>query len=143
MCGTGGMAPLIIHLCIRYGKWLASRSTLLPGKALPTLSGCEAGILGEHGGQFGRSGESKTSYRTTPTSNLTNTKYILNKFKKSVDWDGAVGIATRYGLDGPGIEFQLGRSFPHPSRQAFEPTQPPEQWIPGLFPRGKAAVAWC
>ena len=29
-----------------------------------------------------------------------------------------VGIATRYGLDGPGIEFQWGRDFPHPSRPA-------------------------
>jgi hypothetical protein len=61
------MAPLIIHLCIRYGKWLASRSTLLPGKALPTLSGCEAEILCEPGSQFGRLGNSKISYRTTAT----------------------------------------------------------------------------
>jgi hypothetical protein len=30
--------------------------------------------------------------------------------------DSAVGIATPYGLDGPGIEFRLGRSFTHPSR---------------------------
>jgi len=107
------MAPLIIHLCIRYDKWLALRSTLLPGKALPTLSGCEAGILGEPGSQFGRFGESKLSYRTTPRSNLPNTTYILNNFKKSVDRDGAVGIATRYGLDGPGIGFRFGRTFPH------------------------------
>ena len=28
----------------------------------------------------------------------------------------AVGIATRYGLDGPGIESLWGRDFPHPSR---------------------------
>jgi hypothetical protein len=39
------MAPPIIHLCIRYGKWLASRSTLLQGKSPPMLSGREAGIL--------------------------------------------------------------------------------------------------
>jgi len=46
------MAPLIIHVCIRYGKWLASRYNLLPKKALPTLSGCEAGILGKPGSLF-------------------------------------------------------------------------------------------
>ena len=28
----------------------------------------------------------------------------------------AVGIATRYGLDGPGIVSWCGRDFPHPSR---------------------------
>jgi len=46
--------------------------------------------------------------------------------------DGSVGIATRYGLDGPGIESLWGRDFPHPSRPALEPTQPPIQWVPGL-----------
>jgi len=39
---------------------------------------------------------------------------------------GAVGIATGYGLDGPGIEFRWGRDFPHLSRPALGPTQPPE-----------------
>ena len=36
--------------------------------------------------------------------------------------DSSVGIATRYGLDGPGIESRCGRDFPHPSRPALEPT---------------------
>jgi hypothetical protein len=48
--------------------------------------------------------------------------------------DSVVGIATRYGLDGPGIESRWGRDFPHPSRPALWPTQPPIQWVPGLFP---------
>ena len=36
-----------------------------------------------------------------------------------VDRDSSVGIATRYGLDGPGIESRWGRDFLHPSRLAL------------------------
>ena len=46
-----------------------------------------------------------------------------------------VGIATGYGLDVPGIESRWGRDFPHLSRPALGPTQPPVQWILG-FSRG-------
>ena len=46
--------------------------------------------------------------------------------------DSAVIIATRYGLDGPGIESQRGQDFLHPSRTVLGPTQPPTQWVPGL-----------
>ena len=44
----------------------------------------------------------------------------------------SVGIATRYGLDGPGIESRWGRDFPYLFRPALGPTQPPVQWIQGL-----------
>jgi hypothetical protein len=44
----------------------------------------------------------------------------------------SVGIVTAYGLDGPGIEARWGRDFPHLSRPAVRPTQPPVKWVPGL-----------
>jgi hypothetical protein len=63
-------------------------------------------------------------------------------FKESNKFVSPVGIVTRYGLDGPGIESQWGRDLPHPSRPALGPTQPPIRWVPGFFPGGKAAGAW-
>ena len=43
--------------------------------------------------------------------------------------DSSVGIATCYGLGGPGIESRWGRDFLHPSRQVLGPTQSPVQWV--------------
>ena len=63
-------------------------------------------------------------------------------FSLYADWVSVVSIATRYGLDGPGVESRWGRGFSHPSRPALGPTQPPIQWVPVLFPGGKAAGAW-
>ena len=45
-----------------------------------------------------------------------------------------VGIAIRYGLDGPGIESRWCRDFPHPFRPALRPTHPSIEWGTGSFP---------
>ena len=58
--------------------------------------------------------------------------YIL--LYHTVGPDSSVGIAIRYGLGGPGIEFRCGRDFPHRTRTALWPTRPP--CVPGLFPGG-------
>ena len=55
--------------------------------------------------------------------------------------DRAVGIATRYRLDGPGIESWWAGVFPHPSRPFLGPTQRPTQFVLCLS-RGKAAGVW-
>ena len=52
-------------------------------------------------------------------------------------WGGpgsSVGIATDYGLDGPGSS-PGGDEIFRPSRPALEPTQSPVKWVPG-FSRG-------
>jgi hypothetical protein len=66
--------------------------------------------------------------------------YVQRKCQKEISTfilsrvgrDSVVGIATCYGLEGPGIESRWGRDFPQLSRPAPGPAQPPIQWVPGL-----------
>jgi len=54
--------------------------------------------------------------------NFILSKHIWLIYVRSEGRDRTVSIATRYGLDGPGIESRLGQDFPHPSRPALGPT---------------------
>jgi hypothetical protein len=46
-------------------------------------------------------------------------------------WASVLGIATRYGPDGPGIEARSGQDFPQPSRLA----------LPDFFTNGYLVIA--
>jgi hypothetical protein len=86
-------------------------------------------------------------YTVLPTFSGQGYSYIVSEFTlylalcNGVRRGRSVGIATRYGFDGPGIESPRGRDFPCPSRPSLGPNQPPKQWVGWNFPRSKTAGA--
>jgi hypothetical protein len=60
---------------------------------------------------------------------------------RSVGRDSVIGLATRYGLDGPGIETRWGQDLPHLSIPALGTTHSHVQMVSGLSPGGEEAVA--
>ena len=79
-----------------------------------------------------------TTHRTSDWPVWITKFLVLNGLFTLAMWgrDSSVGIATRHGLYGPGIESRW-RNFPHPSRPALGPTQPPVQRVPDSFPEVK------
>ena len=75
-------------------------------------------------------------------AHLRPSKWICGVNRFQMGRNSVVGIATRYGLEGPGIESRCRRDFPHQSRPVLGPTQPLVQWVPCLFPGGTAAGSW-
>jgi len=63
----------------------------------------------------------------TPTPDIRTALFhtLLSAFENARDRHSVVGIATGYGLDGPGIESRWGRDFPHLSTPALWPKRPP------------------
>lgn len=53
--------------------------------------------------------------------------------------DNVLGVATGYGIGGPGTESRWGRDFLHPPRPALGSTQPLIRCVRRLFPDGKVA----
>jgi len=51
------------------------------------------------------------------------------------------GTATRYGLDGPGIE-SLGGDISAPIQTGPGSTHPPVQWVPGPLPERTGEEVW-
>jgi hypothetical protein len=60
-------------------------------------------------------------------------RQVSGKLSCGVCRDSSVGIATVFGLGGPGIEFRCGRGFPNPSRPALVRIQTPIKWLPGPY----------
>jgi hypothetical protein len=65
-------------------------------------------------------GKAEDSYRLWTALSL-----LISRYLGFLGRDSSVGILTHYGLDVPGIESRRRRDFPHPSRPAPGPTQPP------------------
>jgi len=66
-----------------------------------------------------------------------HTEPLVKLWHSKCLWCGpgtAVGIATDYGLDGPGWH-PNGNEIFCPTRPALWPIQPPVKWVPGLFRR--------
>lgn len=60
----------------------------------------------------------------------------------SADQDSGFSIVTCCDLNSSGFKVQWGQDLPYTSRLALRPTHLSLHWVPGLFPRGKAARAW-
>jgi hypothetical protein len=61
------------------------------------------------------------------------------------NYNSSVGIAACYARDGPGLNLGRGERFfssSYPYRPSLGLTQLSLQWVPKIFPWGKAARAW-
>jgi hypothetical protein len=73
-------------------------------------------------------------YGTVVSKHFTSYEIFSNVQSCMVGRDRSVGIATRYGLDDPGIESRWGREFLKPSRPALGPHPASYTMDTGSFP---------
>ena len=99
--------------------YIISAVHLQPKPLCPPLSACEETVNG------GGNSSSGSPQGAAGIRGSVHKPLIIIIIIIIMGRDSSVDIATRYGLDGPGIESRWGRDFPHPSRPALEPTQPP------------------
>ena len=138
--------PFLSHLCLPR-IWYEFSETLPKGK-LPEVSNNLASFRGTHNSCFGRDTpfvQCLCHYPKPPPvrmpvlylklckdhfllQSLTIYSYLITLYGPG----SSVGIATAYGLNGPGIESRWGRDFLHLFRPVLGPTQPPVQWVPCL-----------
>ena len=106
--------------------------------------------------------DAKREEESNETSEYRDIKKNINKFLiknyevKELHWmakhrfeaiitmgvpDSSVGIANRYGLDGPGIESRWGQDFPQHFRRLLNSTLHSVRLLPGLSTADKAARA--
>ena len=97
------------------GNWWKIRATTLTSKLI--------------------SGKEKISHfcMNTSSKNLKTAFNFVLALIYSGDRYSIVDIVTRERLNDPGIESWWRQDFLCPSRPAPTPTQPPAQWVPGLF----------
>jgi hypothetical protein len=71
----------------------------------------------------GENQSTQSDYKEDNDGNKNSNNELDLKWKstklRGVVWDSSVNITTRYGMDGPGIKFWLGRDSLHPSRLAL------------------------
>ena len=112
------------------------KTVLRPPLAFPNLSNTMD--LNYHAKKVANSADLLPN-TTPPADHKWSRNIYKDEMKPWIAW--LVGIATRYGLGGPRIQSPGGGDFPHLSRPALGPTQPPIQWLPG-HSQSKSAEAW-
>jgi hypothetical protein len=76
---------------------------------------------------------SRLDFQFFLTVALDGSECLGSLYTQEVGQDRAGGIETNYGLDGPDILSQWEHDFPHKSRLALWPIQPPVYWVPDPF----------